>query len=84
MHDNTRWGVYGNRVSSGAFVANGSGSGEKVCHATRVSNGIERSGGRTSGMGTMGGRDGTCIGVNLFGEKFNGGVGRCSDNLSEC
>jgi len=53
MHDNTGWGVYGNRVSSGAFVANGSGSGEKVCCATRVSNGIERSGGRTSGMGTM-------------------------------
>jgi len=33
---------------------------------------------------TMGGRDGTCIGVNLFGEKFNGGVGRCSNNSSEC
>ena len=33
---------------------------------------------------TMGGRDGMCIGVNLFGERFNGGVGRCSDDLSEC
>jgi len=53
MHDNTGWGVYGNRVSSGAFVANGSGSGEKVCHAPRVGNGIERSGRRTGGMGTM-------------------------------
>jgi len=32
---------------------------------------------------TMGGRDGTCIGVNLFGEKFNGGVGRHSNDSSE-
>jgi len=32
---------------------------------------------------TMGGRDGMGIGVNFFGEEFNGGVGRHSDNLSE-
>jgi len=53
MHDNTGGGVYGNKVSSGAFVANGSGSGEEMCHASRVGNGIERSDGRTGGMGTM-------------------------------
>jgi len=53
MHDNTRWGVDGNRVSSRMLVANWSGSGEKMGHATRISNGIERSGRRTGGMSTM-------------------------------
>jgi len=53
MHDNTGWGVDGNRVGSRMLVANQSGGGEKMCHATRIGNGIERSGGRTSGMSTM-------------------------------
>ncbi len=37
----------------------------------------------TMAVATMGGRDCTCIGVNLFGEKFHGGVGRHSINLGE-
>jgi len=53
MQDNTGWGVDGNRFGSRTLVANQSGGGEKMCCATRIGNGIERSGRRTSGMSTM-------------------------------
>jgi len=32
----------------------------------------------------MHGRDGMCIGVDFFGEKFDGGICRCDGNSHEC
>jgi len=43
----------GNGVGSRAFVAHGGGWGEEVGSTAQVSYGIERGGGRTSGMGRM-------------------------------
>jgi len=32
---------------------------------------------------TLGGRDSTCIGIDLFGEELDGGIGGNSEDFSE-
>jgi len=53
VKDGARWGVNGDWIGGESFVAHGSSQREEMGCATRVGNGIKRSGGRTGYMGTL-------------------------------